>query len=715
MKLIKILCSFFFVLFSFTHLNAQTVPKKLTDKSTLDINEKRTYEQAKYFVELNDYSAALPMFEELVELHPEEPHLKYLLAQCYLKENTEEKEAAPLLEELKLKFPKSGELFFWLGKSYQYKYDFNKAIENYEFFVKNFGNDKNANDARLAITHCKNAIEVFKTPNSTNIVNLGDVVNTVYAEYAPVIVEEYKKLYYTFRGDSAAINNKTAGVSADNKNEFFEDVYAINLLDQNKWSLPKRMGAPFNADKKGHHDASVSISNNRNYMFIYKNKNGKESGDLFLLKRNETGWEYFKELTGINTDNWEGSACMTSDEKFIYFSSDRAGSVGEKDIFRASLQADGNYGAVVNIGKDINTPLSEDAPFISYDGKVFYFSSQGHNSIGGYDLFSCDIKEDGTFGPVKNLGYPINSISDDIYLTTTLDGKLGYMSSNRPGGFGQLDLYQFETGRMNKFTYLYTMAGKVEVKGKPKSCKIQVFDSRNELESTYHVSFRDGEYKITLIGGEVYHLFFTSPEFETHEEIVDLTNLKSNESKSISAIDLSIPQNKDSMLALSNKNLNAKTSENKTEETIAKTENKIDAKTESVNEVTVNLNKVFFDYDQTLVKAEFSESLNTLAKVMTENKTLKLVITGHADSKGAEEYNNKLSKQRAMAVANYLVVRGVSRNRMEIIAKGETTPLAPNENTDGTDNPSGRSKNRRVEFNIKNQETVKGIKINQVN
>lgn len=713
---------FCYVLFLFENSFGQFVPKKLNEKTQMDVNDSRTFDQALYFIELGDFSAALPLFEELVELYPSEPLIKYLLAQCYLKENTEEKEALPLLEELKRNYPQSGELYYWLGKSFQFNYDFAKAIENYEFFIKNFPLEKEVSDARLAIAHCRNSMGVMMQPNSTNVVNLGEVVNSIYAEYAPVIVEEYKTMYYTFIGDSLAINNPFAAISALHQTEYYEDVYSIALDDQNKWSVPTRMSDPFNTDKKGHHDASVSISNNRKYLFVYKSKNGKESGDLILLKKNDKGWEFFRELNGINSESWEGSACMTSDEKYIYFSSDRAGSVGGKDIFRATLLSDGNYGAVINLGKEINSPLDEDAPFISYDGKVFYFSSQGHSSIGGYDLFSCDILENGSFGPLKNLGFPINSISDDIYLTTSIDGRIGYMSSSRPGGFGQFDLYQFETDRMNKFTYLFTTEGKVVANGKPVAAKIQVFDSKKELESTYHVTFRDGAYKIILTGGELYHIIFSSAGLPSYEEIVDLTALKSNESKLNTVIDLSLPKTKDSIIAQVNK-INVLEDVKPSVESVSKTKKNSDnksvinpeAKLESPAEQVVDLNRIFFEFNQTLVKAEYNIYLNALAKVLNSNKSLKIDIIGHADHIGDNDYNLRLSKRRAIAVLNYFVVRGVNRKQINIIAKGEELPLAPNANTDGSDNPDGRARNRRVEFEIKNQDSVKGLKINRVN
>jgi outer membrane protein OmpA-like peptidoglycan-associated protein/tetratricopeptide (TPR) repeat protein len=713
----SVLAVLYFLVFTIGNVVAQVVPQQLIDKTQMDVNDTRTFEQAIYFVELADFSAALPLFEELVELYPTEPLIKYLLAQCYLKENTEEKEALPLLEDLKKNYPQSGELYYWLGKSYQFNYDFDKAIENYEFFIKNFPLEKEVTDARLAITHCKNSKGVMNQPNSTNVVNLGGIVNSIYSEYAPVIVEEYKTMYYTFIGDSLAINNPVAAISALHQSEYYEDVYSIVLDDQNKWSVPKRMDAPFNTDKKGHHDASVSISNNRKYLFVYKSKNGKESGDLILLKKNDKSWEFYKEITGINSESWEGSACMTSDEKFIYFSSDRAGSIGGKDIFRATLLSDGNYGAVINLGKEINSQLDEDAPFISYDGKVFYFSSQGHNSIGGYDLFSCDINDDGSFGPLKNLGFPINSISDDIYLTTSLDGRIGYMSSRRPGGFGQFDLYQFETDRMNKFTYLYLAGGKVVANGKPVAAKIQVFDSKNELESTYHVSFRDGDYKITLTGGELYHLVYTSAGLPSYEEIIDLTKIKSNESKLNTVIDLSLPKIMDSSITIAPKNKDSNDVKPSGENVVIKTENKPENKSEtkfkSSPEQIIELNRVFFDFDQTLVKAEFNAFLNDLAKSLGTNKSLNLIILGHADNKGDDVYNLKLSKKRANAVLNYLVVRGVKREQISIIAKGENMPLEPNENLDGSDNPIGRAKNRRVEFEIKNTESVRGLIVNK--
>jgi len=684
---------------------AQTIPKKISPATALDINDVHSFDQAKYFMSLADFSAAIPMFENLTEQYPGEPLFKYFLAQSYLAVGNNYKMAIPILQNLEKEYPKESSLYLWLGRAYQNDFEFNKAIEQYDYFIKNFIGDKNMPEAKQSLVNCKNALTVLKTPSTSKVTNIGEKINTRFSEYAPILLNEEKTLLFTFKGDSNIYYNKdlyTAG-----KNEYNEDIFASSFIN-NEWQTPHSLGEPFNTGKRDGNDATVSVNNNGKYLFVYRNQSKKESGDLFLLKKNGAKWESVKDFSGINSSSWEGSACMTSDEKYIYFSSDRTGTSGDKDLWRATKQADGSYGAVINLGSKINTPLAEDAPFISFDGKIFYFSSQGHNSIGGYDLFYCDIKPDGNLGIVKNMGFPINSINDDIYLSTTSDGKIGYFSSNRLGGFGQLDLYQFEIEKVENITHLYTLTGKVKWEDRGDPCLIEVFNEKGGLENTYTIAENNGSYKLVLNGGGKFKINFSANRFDSYTHHIELKNLNTDEQKEF---DVTLKP-----AALATARETAKEVDKEITAIADNAKEKLDKsikldKLTIEKEIEVELARIFFDYDQTLVKAEFNESLNHLIAQLKKNKELKLTITGYADSKGSEDYNIGLSKRRAQAVANYLVVRGINRNRMEIIAKGEAMPLAPNENSDGTDSPSGRSKNRRVEFNISNAENIKNLKV----
>jgi outer membrane protein OmpA-like peptidoglycan-associated protein len=701
---------FFFVSFIINSflLSGQEIPKSINPQTSLDQAYKRSFNDALHFMKLTDYTTAIPILEELYEIFPNEPVFQYNLVQCYIA-NNEHISAIPILENLIKKYPNTEELYLWLAQSYHFCYNFDEAINQYNYFIKHFAKSKKISEARNGLSNSLNAKEILKTPKALQIINIGRPINTIFMEYAPVITEENNTLYFTFRGDSTAFTNDNSGLLSNPNKEYFEDIYVSYKNNDSSWQIPKRLNEPFNSKQIEHHDASVSISSNQQLMFIYKNKNNKESGNLILIKKNNNHWESFNELSEINSSYWEGSATITPDEKYIYFSSDRPGTLGDKDLWRATKQPDGSYGSIINLGVKINTSLAEDAPFVSNDGKYLYFSSQGHNSIGGYDLFYCEIKPDGSLDNVKNLGYPINSFGDDIYFSTNQKGDVAYFASNRPGGFGQLDIYYFKTDKKEITTYLYTLTGTVKWNNKPTACLLKVLNEKGEIENTYPISMHDGNYKLMLTGGTSYKLIFTENGFEDYIYELNLKDLKNNQQKVLDVTLTPIPQ------ALAK--LEEKVKEHEQKILLAQNEEKAlketlpNSSSNNEKEIRIELSRVFFDFDQTQIKAEFFNDLNNLARQLKNNPSLKLIIIGHADSKGSDEYNLKLSKRRANAVANYLVVRGVARKRMQLVAKGETEPLVPNENSDGSDSPQGRAKNRRVEFQIIDASNSNKLKI----
>ncbi len=183
------------------------------------------------------------------------------------------------------------------------------------------------------------------------------------------------------------------------------------------------------------HDAVTSISHDGQKLYIFRST-GIGNGDIFVSYLKGMKWTLPEKVQGINSNYWEGSICFTPDEKYLYFSSERPNGVGGRDIYAATRMPDGSYGSIKNLGTTINTPYDEDAPFITADGKTMFFSSMGHNSIGGYDVFRSDLKG-GKWGEPYNIGKPVNTTLDDKYYWVSADGERGYYSSTqkRHGGY----------------------------------------------------------------------------------------------------------------------------------------------------------------------------------------------------------------------------------------------------------------------------------------
>jgi Tol biopolymer transport system component len=187
-------------------------------------------------------------------------------------------------------------------------------------------------------------------------------------------------------------------------------------------------------------DLAVSLSHDGQILFTYQDS-PEGNGDLLISYLKDSVYSQPKKLTGeINTYAWEGSCSLSPDGKILYFSSNREGGYGGKDIYRAKLLSDSTWGNIINLGDSINTPYDEDAPFIHADGRTLFYSSNGLKSSGGYDIFRSLMENDSTFKKTENLGYPINSPVDDIYFSLTANGNKAYYSAQKKGGEGLTDL-----------------------------------------------------------------------------------------------------------------------------------------------------------------------------------------------------------------------------------------------------------------------------------
>lgn len=717
---------------------AQKAPKEFTRTFILSKEEEEAFEHAEFLFQEGDYESALPIFLDLDMNYPGELLYTYRVGICYLNKKTEENKSVEYLEAVYKIKPELDDINYHLGRAHQLSFNFDKAVSYFEKFISVDSKDKKVEQAKKNMHYCKNAPAILNTPNKSHVENLGDTINTLYAEYAPVVFNDAKNMFYTFRGDSLAIGNFNDGIIINPMFDYFEDVYKLTKQPWGTFGNPKREPEPINSNKSGRHDASVSISDDGKVLFIYKDKASREGGDILYMTKEGDSWSSPKAMEELNTKYWEGSAAMSADENTIVFSSDRPGGKGGKDLYVTKRQADGKFGTTANLVNE-NTEYNEDGPFLSFDGKVLYFSSEGHNSMGGYDLFSCDILTDGTFGKPHNLGYPVNSLEDDIFMSTTPDGKMAFLSSNRAGGYGQMDLYSFETMRMNQTTYLATVIGTVTADGKPTEAQVHVYDEQGKNLGTFNSGLMDGKYKIPLSGGAKYRLVFISKSYHEKETTLDINNLTAAITKTIDmdlteALAVVAPEKIKTAPVTSETpkvtNTEAKTTEPvktqepKTEEAIAANtpvkeestkanepkstgkdvkEVATTAKTPTVTDIpalSIEVRKVYFGYDQYQVSPSDFKYLNNLASVLSKTKAVKIEVHGHADGKGSDEYNQDLSQKRAKAVAEYLVVRGIERSRISVIAKGESMPALPNENTDGSDNPNGRAKNRRTEIKL---------------
>jgi hypothetical protein len=415
-----------------------------------DGNYKNIYYQAEnYFVNEN-YIAALPLYMKLDSMEKGNPNLNFKIGFCYLNAPTYKTKSIPYLEEavknIASKY-EEGEIkekkaplstIYYLAKAYHLNYEFDKAIETYQKYIDQLGPDPKfaleVEDVKHDIETCNFGKELVKQPKKVIVENLGEGVNTQYPDYSPVVSLDEQTLIFTTRRQGGTSDSK------EPNGQYFEDIYTSTFTDD-KWGKATPIGT--NINTMGH-EATINLSADGQKLLIYKDDGG--NGNIYVSELKGSEWSTPAYVSApINSSSWESHACYSSDNRILYFISDRPGGFGGRDIYKCLKLPNGEWGPAQNLGDVINTKYDEDGVFIHPDGKQIFFSSKGHNSMGGFDIFTSLIDdENGYWSPPVNYGYPVNTTDDDVFLITTADGKRAFFSSDKEGGFGQQDLYMIK-------------------------------------------------------------------------------------------------------------------------------------------------------------------------------------------------------------------------------------------------------------------------------
>lgn len=390
------------------------------------------------------------------------------------------------------------EVKHYLGKAYHANKMFDKAIDTYQSLNKDIShkNKKLKKEIKRLIESSQYARNMCENPADIKITSLGKTVNTQFAEHSPGISADEKFMVFTSR--------RGEGGKKDIDGQYFEDIYSAKYNGE-KWESPVKIQELATSG----HDASVSISPDGRTMLLYRadiSSRTAIAGDIYISKRRGDKWSKPQKIKGgINSPYKEGHAAFSKDGNTIYFTSNRPGGKGGMDIYMSKKDKKGNWQRPENLGNVINTEYDELGPFFHPDGKTLYFSSKGHKTIGGFDIFSSE-KREGGWTPPENLGYPINSLLDDIYYTPTIDGKRAYFASTRKGGEGNLDIYIME---MKDFSAkkIFVIRGNIG-----DDLKDQNFDD-------YRIIVRDkdgkeGVYSPDPISGEYLYIISADKEYD---------------------------------------------------------------------------------------------------------------------------------------------------------------------------------------------------------
>lgn len=408
------------------------------DSEKLDQNFKNKYMLAESYINAQSFSEATVLLKQLDSIMPLNSNVNYKLGICYFNINTDKKDAIPYFEKAVLNITdnyKSNYLetnapplsLYYLAKSYHNEYMFdeaNKAFEKYKGYLSD-GDTKEIIDTDYYISMCENGSKLMKTSLNPQINILSAEINTTYCNHPLMASNDNSILIFS------SIDEKLNSKNNDNT------TYFVSTLEGQKWSNPVKIDNDFNIIGS---ENSSKLSLRKKEFFITKNVKGNK--ELYSFTYKDRKWSNPVKLgPSVNTKAAEVNANISPDGSTLYFSSNRDGGYGGYDIYACEKLSDGSWSKPVNLGPEINTEYDEQSPFISIDAATLYFSSQGHNTMGGYDIFFSTLSDEGIWPNAENIGYPINTPQDDLFYIPSSDESKAFYSSSKDEGQGDEDIY----------------------------------------------------------------------------------------------------------------------------------------------------------------------------------------------------------------------------------------------------------------------------------
>jgi len=658
----------------------EIIPENYFDVNTGEYKTRKMY-----------YREALTPLFNANKFNSNNAQLNYRIGRCYLMNAVYKEEAVPHLEKaLKLNPNVAPDIQYHLGIAYHITMEFDKAIAAFEKYksVLVSKNPEELVDVNKRIEECKFAKKLIAKPERVFIDNFNKPVNSKYPEYGAIISADESIMMFTSRRNTSTGADKMPEGSTD----YTEDIYITKKVD-GKWTTPENMGAPINTDG---HDATTAVAPDAQSMIIYIDDKG--DGNLYECKLVGNTWSKPEKMNkNINTKAHESSASYSNDGKTLYFVSNKDGGFGHHDMYVTKWDEELNdWGPATNLGPTLNTKYNEEAVLIHPDGKTLYFSSEGHQTMGGYDIFKSTLGDDGKWSTPENIGYPINSVDDDVFFVINASGRRGYYSSFKADGNGEKDIYKITFLGPEKPLQLKSEDNLLASIAQPVSEKVieKPVDALSKRITILKGVVRDAE-TLKPVGAEI--------ELIDIEENSTLATFESNESTGKYLV--SLPSGKNYGLIVREEGYLFHSENFNIPETAAyqEVEKNIDLKKIKVGSAIV-LKNIFYDYNKATLRDASKNELDRLAKLLTENPTIKIELSAHTDSRGGDKYNETLSQKRAQSCVDYLIGKGISKDRLIAKGYGETMLIK----TDAEiaklkfedEKEAAHQENRRTEFKI---------------
>jgi outer membrane protein OmpA-like peptidoglycan-associated protein len=529
---------------------------------------------------------------------------------------------------------------------------YSEALSHLEAFINHpKATVKLRTEAEKMISSCRFALSFPSNFFGREPVNVGDSVNTVLDEYWPSVTGDGQQLIFTREVKRAG------GYGRDRQEDFYISRWSTN----GTWGIARNAGAPLNT--AGNEGAQSISSDGRSMYFTACDRNdGYGRCDIFYSFHDGTRWSPGVNVgTPVNSTYWESQPSISPNGRMLFFVSNRPGGQGGMDIWYSIRGSDDKWGTPVNPGKSVNTAGDEFSPFIYFNSKTLYFSSNGRESFGGHDIYTTSLNRDSTWTTPENLGPSVNTPADETGLVIESSGKRAYFSSVRDKERGK-DIFFIDLPEEIQPEPVSYFRGTVidRASGKPITARYELTNLTNRASVISSVTDSRGDFFVCLPPGYSYGLDVTADGYMIFSENFDFEE--------------------------------------------GYTSSEPYRKTISLNKVRkgelMRMYNVFYDTDSwELLEASIPE-LEKLLEFLRINSTVVVEIGGHTDSDGTDEHNQVLSERRAGSVREYLIKRGIKPERIFAHGYGETSPMADNLT------PAGKRLNRRTEITILSEGAV---------
>jgi len=618
--------------------------------STTSKKAKKAYLNGEQALRVKDYELAKTSFVKATNADPQFFEAFILLGDVYenLKNDSSAvvayKHAAEIDQE---KFP----AIFLLVANLEYQNAwYRDALEHYNTYL-DYPNVREETRLKCEknIASCQFAINAMEHPVPFDPINLGESINTDRDEYFPCITADNQILLFT-----RLLEDRRSYTGRQ------EDFFTSSMIED-QWQFALSIGTPINTTWN---EGAPSLSADGNILIFTAcetvdgyglNRTGFGRCDLFLANKHGDKWSMPHNMGGpVNSRHWESQPCISADGRTLYFVSNRSKNY---DIWVTKKNKNGVWSEPEKLNNNINTDDYEGSVFIHPDNQTLYFSSDGHTGMGGMDIFVSRRDSLGNWGKPENLGYPINTYKDENSIQISADGELAMFASDREGGLGGLDLYEFdlhEKARPQSVTYMKGIVFNAENRNKLEA-DFELIDLATGITAVESKSNAgNGEFLVCLAADHEYALNVSADGYLFYSENFNLTG------------------------------------ENPSTDPVLKD---IPLKPIRIGERVV-LKNIFFETDKYDLKGSSEIELQKLVDLLKQNPEMKIEIGGHTDNVGGNDYNLELSENRAKAVYNYLTRNGISQDRLAYMGYGESQAVDTNETE------SGRANNRRTEFKV---------------